>query len=268
MCAAVDRLREQVGTPAIEGVDVLFSHSQFPDLPVVGCGGDVARRLGIAPSLVLDVHNGGCAAFILMLHLARTMFTAGTARSAMLLTATNAAGNVFTQDQVRTLPQAAIPGDGSAAALVTADPVDGGIEVRHVSIAQHSEYAGDMTAEIDPPRKYWEAGTGQLHVGFTESKIAKVLARGNRMVPEVALSAAAAGGLTGPQVGHLVTNQPNLPAELARGHGTAARASSRHLRRVRQSVRRRRPTHLRHRPRRRPDRTGGARRTRGVRSCG
>lgn len=209
MCAAVDRLREQVGTPAIEGVDVLFSHSQLPDLPVVGCGGDVARRLGIAPSLVLDVHNGGCAAFILMLHLARTMFTAGTARSALLLTATNAAGNVFTQDQVRTLPQAAIPGDGSAAALVTADPVDGGIEVRHVSIAQHSEYAGDMTAEIDPPRKYWEAGTGQLHVGFTESKIAKVLARGNRMVPEVALSAAAAGGLTGPQVGHLVTNQPN-----------------------------------------------------------
>lgn len=209
MCAAIDRLRAQVGDEAIAGADVLLSHSQLPDLPVVGCGGDVARRLGISPSLVLDLHNGGCAAFVLMLHLARTLFIAGSARSALLLTATNAAGNVFTQDKVRTLPQAAIPGDGAAAALVTADPFDGAITVREVVLAQHSEYAGDMTAAIDPPRKYWEPGEGQLHVGFTEAKIAKVLARGNRLVPDVALRAAAAGGLTGPQVGHLVTNQPN-----------------------------------------------------------
>ncbi|WP_051159019.1 3-oxoacyl-ACP synthase III family protein [Tsukamurella sp. 1534] len=209
MCAAVDRLREQVGSDAIERADVILTHSQLPDLPVVGCGGDVARRLGVRPTLVLDLHNGGCAAFMLMLHLVRTMAAAGTARSALLLTATNAAGNVFTQDRVRNLPQAAIPGDGAAAALVVADPGVGGIEVRNVTVAQHSEYAGDMTAAVDPPRRYWEAGEGQLHVGFTESKIAKVLARGNRLVPEVALQAAAAGGLTGPQVGHLVTNQPN-----------------------------------------------------------
>lgn len=209
MCAAIGRLREQVGGDAIDHVEVIFTHSQLPDLPVVGCGGDVARRLRITPSLVLDLHNGGCAAFILMLHLARTVFAAGGAHSALLLTATNAAGTVFTQDRVRVLPQAAIPGDGSAAALVTADPDAGGIAVREVVIAQHSEYAGDMTAAIDPPRKYWEPGTGQLHVGFTESKIASVLARGNRLVPEVTLAAAAACGLHGPQVGHLVTNQPN-----------------------------------------------------------
>ena len=208
MCAAIDRLREQVGDEALQA-DVVLSHSQLPDLPVVGCGGDVVRRLGTRPSLVLDIHNGGCAAFLLMLQLARTMFTAGTARSALLLAATNAAGNVFTQDRVRNLPQAAIPGDGAAAALVVADPQAGGIEVREVVCAQHSEYAGDMTAAVEPPRKYWEAGEGQLHVGFTEAKIAKVLARGNRLVPEVALAAAAAGGLRGPDVGHLVTNQPN-----------------------------------------------------------
>ncbi|CAM3680160.1 3-oxoacyl-[acyl-carrier-protein] synthase III C-terminal domain-containing protein [Tsukamurella strandjordii] len=208
MCAAIERLPEPAAA-AVAGVDVILTHSQLPDLPVVGCGGDVARRLKLSPSLVLDLHNGGCAAFILMLHLARTLFAAGTARTALLLTATNAAGNVFTQDRVRTLPQAAIPGDGAAAAVVSAAADGEGITVREVVLAQHSEYAGDMTAAIDPPRKYWEAGSGQLHVGFTESKIAKVLARGNRLVPEVALAAAAAGGLRGPEVGHLVTNQPN-----------------------------------------------------------
>ena len=89
-----------------------------------------------------------------MLQLARTMFTAGTARSALLLTATNAAGSVFTQDRVRNLPQAAIPGDGAAAALVVADPQAGGLEVREVVCAQHSEYAGDMTAAVEPPRRF------------------------------------------------------------------------------------------------------------------
>ena len=52
------------------------------------------------------------------------------------------------------------------------------------------QYSGDMTIAVDPPRKFWEPGPGELHVGFTESKITKVLARGNRQVPEVAYPAA------------------------------------------------------------------------------
>ncbi len=50
----------------------------------------------------------------------------------------------------------------------------------------YGEYAGDMTIAMEPPRKYWEAGPGEGSIGFTETKIAKVLARGNRQVPEVA----------------------------------------------------------------------------------
>ena len=49
----------------------------------------------------------------------------------------------------------------------------------------YGEFAGDMTLAVDPPRKWWQAGPGEGCIGFTESKITKVLARGNRQVPEV-----------------------------------------------------------------------------------
>ena len=56
-----------------------------------------------------------------------------------------------------------------------------------VECRTYGEYAGDMTIAVDPPRKWWQPGPGEGCIGFTESKITKVLARGNRQVPEVAL---------------------------------------------------------------------------------
>ncbi|MDF0529524.1 3-oxoacyl-[acyl-carrier-protein] synthase III C-terminal domain-containing protein [Tsukamurella sp. 8F] len=206
MCAAIAELTARHGDSVLEGVDLVISHSQLPDLPVVGCGGDVAKRLGIAPPFVLDIHNGGCAALILMLRITEGLFATGAASKALLLNATNAAGNIFTQTRVRSLSQAAIPGDGASAVLVSSD---GPTEVVEAATYQHSEYAGDMTASVEPHRRYWEPGDGQLHVGFTESKIAKVLARGNRQVPQAALDVAGRHGMRGPDIGHLVTNQPN-----------------------------------------------------------
>ncbi|WP_233427715.1 hypothetical protein [Actinokineospora spheciospongiae] len=43
---AATGLVERRGARAVSGVDVLITHTQLPDLPVVGCGGTVARRFG------------------------------------------------------------------------------------------------------------------------------------------------------------------------------------------------------------------------------
>ncbi len=74
-----------------------------------------------------------------------------------------------------------------------------------------------MTIAIDPPRKWWQAGPGEGCIGFTESKITKVLVRGNRQVPEVANAVCDRIGLPPSEIDLLVTNQPNrvFPAELA-----------------------------------------------------
>lgn len=158
------------------------------------------------PSWVLDLHNGGCAAFVLGLNVARKLLASGEGRSALVAIAQNAAGQVFDQPGVRLKAQAAIPGDGAAVGLVTLSDESPilGIECR-----TYGEYAGDMTLAVDPPRKWWQPGVGEGCIGFTETKIAKVLARGNRQVPEVAMTVCDRIGLRTNDIDLLVTNQPN-----------------------------------------------------------
>src|SRR5271156_3538302 len=70
---AAQGLIERHGQDVIEGADVLITHTQFPDVPFYGAGGGIAPRLGMRPNWVLDLHNGGCAAFVLALKVARRL---------------------------------------------------------------------------------------------------------------------------------------------------------------------------------------------------
>jgi 3-oxoacyl-[acyl-carrier-protein] synthase-3 len=206
MVQATNGLLERHGEGVVSDVDVLITHSQMPDMPFYGCGGSVAHRLGMHPSWVLDLHNGGCAAFVLGMQLAQQLISSGAAETAMVAIAQNAAGQVFDQPGVRRKAQASVPGDGAAVGLLEATDASPilGIETRN-----YGEYAGDMTVVMDPPRKWWQPGPGEGYIGFTEAKITKVLARGNRQVPEVAFAACDKAGIPAKNVDILVTNQPN-----------------------------------------------------------
>lgn len=203
---AVAPILDRHGRDVLRGIDILIVHTQLPDIGIVGSGGDVAARLGIAPEWLIDLHNGGCASFVYGMKLARQILLSSDARSALVVTIQNVAGQVFTQEQVRGKAQAAIPGDGAGAGLLvkSGDSPILDIETRHLP-----EFAGQMTVIADPPRRYWEAGSGEMHVGFTESKIAKVLQRGNRLVPEVASAVCGRIGVPTQDLDLLVTNQPN-----------------------------------------------------------
>ncbi|MCP9275428.1 3-oxoacyl-ACP synthase III family protein [Mycolicibacterium arenosum] len=199
-------LVDRHGADVLAGVDVLITHTQLPDVPFYGSGGAIAHRLGMRPGTVIDLHNGGCAAFVLGLKLARTLIAAGEGRTALLAVVQNAAGQVFEQPSVRRKAQAAVPGDGAAVGLVTASDES---PILDVECRTYGEYAGDMTIAIDPPRKWWQAGPGEGYIGFTEGKITKVLARGNRQVPEVAYAVCDRIGVAPKDLDLLVTNQPN-----------------------------------------------------------
>lgn len=203
---AVQPLIERHGRDEIRRVDVLLVHSQLPDLPFVGAGTEVARRLGLNPEWLVDVANAGCASFVHMLKLARQILSTTEAKTALICNAQSAAGQWFTQSDVRRLAQAAIPGDGCGVGYVTksahAPVLD--VETRHIGA-----YAGDMTVAVDDGRKYWEPGESQLRIGFTGSSVAKVLARGNRLVPEVVTDLCRRLGVATADIDVLITNQPN-----------------------------------------------------------
>jgi 3-oxoacyl-[acyl-carrier-protein] synthase-3 len=203
---AAQGILERHGADAIANVDVLITHAQMPDMPFYGGGGAIAHRLGMRPSWVLDLHNGGCAAFVLGLKVARQILASGDGKTALIAVAQNAAGQIFDQETVRPKAQAAVPGDGAAVGLVA---VSDKSPILDVECRTFGEYAGDMTLAVDPPRKWWQAGPGEGYIGFTESKITKVLARGNRQVPEVAWAVCDRIGMRSRDLDFLVTNQPN-----------------------------------------------------------
>ncbi len=199
-------LIERHGQDAVAGADVLITHTQMPDVPFYGGGGAMAHRLGMKPSWVLDLHNGGCAAFVLGLQVARQLLSSGAGRTALIAVAQNAAGQAFDQPGVRRKAQAAVPGDGAAVGLVALSERS---PILDVECRTYGEFAGDMTVTSDPPRKWWQPGPGEGYIGFTESKITKVLARGNRQVPEVSYAVCDRIGIKPPDLDLLVTNQPN-----------------------------------------------------------
>src|SRR6478672_6250560 len=200
------KFRHHVAEDETANVDVLITHTQLPDMTFYGGGGEMAHRLGMKPNWVLDLHNGGCAAFVLGMKVARNLIASGEGETALIAVAQNAAGQAFDQPTVRTKAQASVPGDGAAVALVTLSDKS---PILDVECRTYGEYAGEMTLAPDPPRKWWQPGTGELCIGFTESKITKVLARGNRQVPEVSYAVCDRIGVKSKDLDLLVTNQPN-----------------------------------------------------------
>jgi 3-oxoacyl-[acyl-carrier-protein] synthase-3 len=199
-------LVERHGHDTIANVDVLITHTQLPDMLFYGGGGGMAHRLGMKPNWVLDLHNGGCAAFVLGLQVARQLLASGAGETALIAVAQNTAGKIFNQPTVRRKAQASVPGDGAAVGLVA---VSNESPILDVECRTYGQYAGEMTIAVDPPREFWQPGPGELHVGFTESKITKVLARGNRQVPEVTYAVCDRIGVQPKDLDLLVTNQPN-----------------------------------------------------------
>lgn len=140
MVSAAEGLRQRHGDDAITEIDVLITHSQMPDMPFYGCGGAVAHRLDMHPKWVLDLHNGGCAAFVLGMQLAQQLLSSGNARSAMVAIAQNSAGQVFDQPGVRRKAQSAVPGDGAAVGLLAVSEES---PILSVETRNYGEYAGE-----------------------------------------------------------------------------------------------------------------------------
>ncbi|MGK5533923.1 3-oxoacyl-ACP synthase III family protein [Streptomyces sp. URMC 129] len=199
-------LLDRIGPREARDIDLVITNVLLPDLPFTGAGAEISHRLGLNPGWILDAHNGGCASFVHMLRLARGLIGSGQARSALLCNVQNAAGTVMDQPRVRMLPEAVVPGDGCGVAYVAASEESPVLAIETVNTG---EYAKDCGLTLSDGRKYWEAGESQMHVGFTPGKVADIVERGNRLVPEVVRAVCDRLDIGPAELDVLITNQPN-----------------------------------------------------------
>lgn len=203
--AAARLIADQNLRPA-EDIDILFTNVSVPDQAFTGCGAEVAHRLGARPRWIVDLHNTGCVSFIYMLELARLMMAASDARGALLCNVQNAGGRVYAHPAVRLQSQAPVPGDGCGVGYVAASEASPVLCAIH---EHHGAFARDMDAVAEDGRRYWEPGPSPISIRFTEQRVAAIIERGNRLVPEMVARACSETGLRVRDIGLLVTNQPN-----------------------------------------------------------
>jgi len=203
---ATKTLEGRVGDRMEGGVDILLTNVSMPDLPFTGCGAAVAKEMGINPRWVYDLHSHGCVSFIAMMEVARAFIATTYARSALICNVQTAAGRIFAHPGVRDMAQSAVPGDGCGVALL----VEGDERpVEQITVRCHAEYASDMQIATEDGRAWWEPGVDPFHIDFSRSKVAAVVRRANRIVPEIVQEACREAGIESSQIGTFITNQPN-----------------------------------------------------------
>jgi 3-oxoacyl-[acyl-carrier-protein] synthase-3 len=203
---ATSRLVAKLNLDPVKDIDIVFTNVTIPDQPFTGCGAEVAHRIGSRGRWVVDLHNTGCVAFIYMLELAGILMQQTDARGALLCNVQNAAGRIFSQPGVRLTSQAPVPGDGCGVGYVAVSDVSPVLAVLHRT---HGEFASDMVVSADDGRRYWEPGMSPFKVAFTEERVASIITRGNRLVPEVIAEGCVAASVQPRDIDLLITNQPN-----------------------------------------------------------
>ena len=81
--------------------------------------------------------------------------------------------------------------------------------IKAVVQRNHCEYAGDMSIVRDDGTEWWEPSTARMYVDFNEAKIAQIMGRANRIVPEAIREVCRRAELPTADIDTLITNQPN-----------------------------------------------------------
>lgn len=202
---ATRKLFDRLNLDPRKDIDLVFTNVSVPDMPMLGCGAPLTRVLGCQPQHIVDVHNTGCVSFVFMMSLARSLMLSTGARTALLCNVQNAGGRVFAHPDNRKRPQSAIPGDGCGVGLLVANDES---PILSLVTRSYAEFADDMRVTCDEGKQWWEPRQTPLYIDFTESRMAQVVVRGNRIVPEVVRAACQEAELKPQELDVLVTNQP------------------------------------------------------------
>ena len=204
---ASNKIIENLNLNVKKDVDIILTNVTCLDQPFTGIGAETVYRLGAAPQWIIDHHNGGCISFIQMMDVARALMAGSDAKTALICNVQNGAGRIFSHKDNLSLAQAAVPGDGCGVGYLVKNNSS---PVLSIAKKTYGQYAKDMVMTNDNNDNWWDPREQQMHVEFTTNKIAKIIGRANKMVPEIMYDALEYAHLKASDIDLLVTNQPNL----------------------------------------------------------
>lgn len=203
---AIKKLIDKLNLNSNTDIDMILTNVSLPTEVFMGSGAIVAKAINANPKFVFDFHHSGCISFVTMLDLAKSYIETNRARNAIICNVQNTGGQIFSQPNTRKKAHACVPGDGCGVAYISA-----GEDNPILSVIQscHPENADGMYASTECNRKYWQHGMGEIYLDFNESKIAKTIAAGNKIVPIAIKNACKEAGISHKEIDLLVTNQPS-----------------------------------------------------------
>jgi 3-oxoacyl-[acyl-carrier-protein] synthase-3 len=198
----VERLNLNIATD----IDMIITNVSIPDEIFTGCGAVVNKLIKGKAKWIIDMHNTGCVSPLFMIEAARAYMQTHGVKSAMIANMQTAAGRVFGHELNRKLPQSAIPGDGASVIYVN----DSHERPVILTVQENfPDYSEDMFANFNG-KHHWEPRDIPGNIDFNEDKSARIMIRGNKLVPQMVYQGLKTLNLKPQQISYLITNQPNM----------------------------------------------------------
>jgi len=202
---ALKKLLAQTDTKP-EQLDVILYFCLFNDFFSPGIGAAIQHRVGATRATVLNIDTG-CSSYLSMLNTARAFIESGLYQKVAVVTVTNFVSRLSEEDQYT--KRYSVLGDGASATLV----VDGQSSFVANYERSHGENYGLLVGQPDLVDghffNYWECGSGQISINFSQEMLDTLRSNALRLVPEAVNKCLFKAGLSSDDISLLITHQPN-----------------------------------------------------------
>jgi 3-oxoacyl-[acyl-carrier-protein] synthase III len=202
---ALKKLLEQTDTKS-EALDLILYSCLFSDFFLPNIGTVIQHRVGANRATVLNVDTG-CSSYLSMLNTARAFIESGLYKTVAVITVTNYASRLATEDQYS--KQYSVLGDGASATLL----IDGKSSFLASYERSHGEHYGLLVVQPNQLNgcslNYWEDGSGKLNITFSPDMLASLRSNALRLLPEAVNKCISMANLSCDDISLLITHQPN-----------------------------------------------------------
>ncbi|MCC5661317.1 hypothetical protein LC608_31060 [Nostoc sp. XA010] len=202
---ALKKLLEQTETKP-EELDLILYSCIFNDFFCPGIGSAIQYGVGANRATVLNIDTG-CSSYLSMLNTARAFIESGLYKTIAVVTVTNYISRL---PELQNSKRYSVLGDGASATLL----VDGQSSFVASYERSYGEHYGLLVGQPDLVDgrflNYWESGSGQITINFSQEMLNTLRSNALRLVPEAVSKCLYQAGLSSDDISLLITHQPNV----------------------------------------------------------